>query len=588
MTWGKRRALVILIVILLFAGFIYLVSRQPTRIASNSVLVMDVDGDIQEQRPVDWLGALSGSRIPVQHDYVDSVDAAAGDPRIRGLAVRIGPLDTGWAKLEEIRAHIENFRRSGKPSICYLGYDGIGNREYYLASACQQVWLVPTAPLGIRGMMAEATFLRGTFDKLKIVPDFYHIGDYKTASNQFTEKQFTPAHREEVTSLLNDVYNRYVSEAAFSRGMSSAQFDGLLHQGPFLAREGADKKLVDRLAYWDQVQQFFSSLTGDWTPVDLGRYAATLRNGSGPKIAVIYASGLIVSGDSQGSPAGSMMGGDTVAADLRRARNDSEIRAIVVRVDSGGGSALASEVIRREVYLAHNVKPVVVSMSDVAASGGYWLAMSSDKIVAEPNTLTASIGVLGGKFNIAGLYSLLGLSTDHVATSDNATLESDQQDFTPEQRAYFQKSLQETYQNFIQGVASGRHLSVDAVDRIGKGRVWTGAQAKGLGLVDDLGGLDRAIAMAKDLAHIPATSSVHLVRLPEEKTPWQELFNPSEREMGIRIQEMRQLSQDTVVSPAATLRAAALSPAALRALVRQLLGSDDALQARMPFDLNIR
>jgi protease-4 len=586
MTWGKRRALVILILILLFAGFIFFASRRkPGRVRANSVLVMDVSGDIQEQSPVDWLGALSGSRIPVQHDYVDSVDAAARDPRIRGLVVRIGPLDTGWAKLEELRTHIENFRRSGKPSICYLGYDGIGNREYYLASACQQVWLVPTAPLSIRGIMAEATFLRGTFDKLKIVPDFYHIGDYKTASNQFTEKQFTPAHREEVTSLLNDIYNRYVSEAAASRGMSSSAFDGLLRQGPFLASETLSNKLVDRLAYWDQVQDYFDRLTGDWNPVDLGRYSASLRNGRGPEIAVIYASGLIVSGDSVG---GSMMGGDSVAADLRRARNDSGIRAIVVRVDSGGGSALASEVIRRELDLAHREKPVVVSMSDVAASGGYWLAMSSDKIVAEPNTLTASIGVLGGKFNIAGLYSILGLSTDYVATSDNATLESAQQSFTPQQRAYFKKSLQDTYQNFIRGVADGRHLSVDDVDHIGKGRVWTGQQAKSLGLVDELGGLDRAIAMAKELAHIPASSSVHLRRLPEEKTPWQELFNPSQRDMESRILAMRQLSQDSGMNPAATLRAAALSPAALRMLLRQLLGPGDAIQARMPFDLNIR
>jgi protease-4 len=585
MTWGKRRALVILIVILVFVGLIFIVSHHPRRIASNSVLVMDVSGDIEEQRPVDWLGALSGSRIPVQHDYVDSVDAAAGDPHIRGLVVRIGPLETGWAKLEELHTHIENFRRSGKPSICYLGYDGIGNPEYYLATACQQVWLVPTAPLGIRGMMAEATFLRGTFDKLRIVPDFYHIAEYKTASNELTEKQFTPAHREEVTSILNDVYNRYVSEAASSRGMSSIQFDALLRQGPFLAREAADKKLVDRLAYWDQVQDYFGSFTGGWKPLDLGRYAATVRNGSGPEIAIIYATGLIISGDSEG---GSTMGGDSVAADLRRARNDSGIRAIVVRVDSGGGSALASEVIRRELDLAHNIKPVVVSMSDVAASGGYWLAMSSDKIVAEPNTLTASIGVLGGKFNIAGLYSLLGLSTDYVATSDNATLESAQQSFTPEQRVYFQKSLQETYQNFIQGVASGRHLSVDAVDRIGKGRVWTGQQAKSLGLVDELGGLDRAVSVARDLAHISAASSVHLVRLPEEKTPWQELFAPSENDMRTRVLESFRLSQTARPNPEATLRAATLSPAALRTLVRRLLGPENAIQARMPLDLNIR
>jgi protease-4 len=255
------------------------------------------------------------------------------------------------------------------------------------------------------------------------------------------------------------------------------------------------------------------------------------------------------------------MGGDSVAADLRRAREDSSIKAIVLRVDSGGGSAVASEVIRREVQLAAEAKPVVVSMSDVAASGGYWIAMSANKIVADPNTITASIGVLGGKLNVSGLYNMLGLSTDYVATSDNATMYSAQQSFTPEQRASFEKSLKETYANFIKGVADGRKMSVDAVDKIGKGRVWSGAQAKDLGLVDELGGLGRAIEIAKQLAHIPAEHSVRIVRFPEEKSFFEIL---AERQQ----EETAEWTVDR--------------------MIRYLTATYEPLQMRMPFDLKIR
>jgi protease IV len=289
-----------------------------------------------------------------------------------------------------------------------------------------------------------------------------------------------------------------------------------------------------------------------------------VKNQGQERLAVVYASGLIVSGDSSNSPSGGfVMGGDSVAADLREAREDDGIKAIILRVDSGGGSALASEVIRREVQLARVVKPVVISMSDVAASGGYWIAMSANKIVADPNSITASIGVLGGKMNISGLYQMLGLSTDHVETSENATLYSDQQNFTPAQRAYFQKSLQETYANFLHGVAEGRKMTVEDVDKIAKGRVWSGTQAKRLGLVDELGGFDRAIAVAKELAHIPATTAVQLVRLPAEKTLFEQIF-----EHEPRLQEESRINS-------------------LQELVRRLAASDQPVQARLPFELRI-
>ena len=562
MTWGKRRALVILLVIVAVVVLI-IIASQPARVASNSVLVLDVGGEINEQRAMDIFSAIGGEFIPVQHDFVDALDTAKSDPHIDALVVKIGPLATGWGKLEEIRSHILAFRASGKPSICYLGGDGIGNPEYYVASACDKIWLVPTAPVWIHGMMAEALFLRGTLDKLKIYPDYYHIAEYKTASNQLTEKKFTPAHREEVDSLLHGIYNQYLDDVSKARSMDRAAFEKLVEQGPLSADDALNGKLVDRLAYWDQVQDFVREKTKDWNPVKLGRYRGQIKNDGGTKIAVVHATGLIVSGQSGNAPGGGfIMGSDSVAADLRKAREDSSIKAIVLRVDSGGGSAVASEVIRREVVLAKGVKPVVVSMSDVAASGGYWIAMSANKIVADPNTITASIGVLGGKLNISGLYSMLGLSTDSVATSENASLFSAQQNFTPAQQKLIQKSLQDVYTNFTKGVAEGRHMTVEAVDKIGKGRVWTGAQGKELGLVDELGDLDRAVEVAKQLAGVPAERSVRIVRFPEEKT-FLQMWLERQKE------DSAQLSS-------------------IQAAVERLTGAYDTPQARLPFELQIR
>ena len=549
--------LALVVVLVLWAAW------RPERLGDHSVLVLDASGSIDEQRPTDLLGSLTGRKPAVLHDYIDAIDAARTDPRITGLVLRLGSVDTGWAKLEEMRAHLLAFQTSGKPSICYLGYEGIGNPEYYLASACQQIWLVPTAPLNIKGMMAEAVFFRGSLDKLNIVPEFYHIAEYKTATNMFTEKKFTPEHREEVASVLHGIYSRYLDDAAQARHMTPAAFEEILTRGPLLTSEAVETHLVDRLAYWDQVQDYFKRRDRDWNPVSLDRYRSFVKNPEGQQLAVIYASGLIMSGDSRSSPTqGIIMGGDSVAADLRAARNDSDIKAIVLRIDSGGGSVVASEVIRREVERARARKPVVVSMSDVAASGGYWIATPATKIVADANTITGSIGVLVGKLNLAGLYRLLGVSTDYVATSDNATLFSDQQNFTPDQRAYIEKSLRDTYSQFTRGVAQGRGMKVEAVDKIGKGREWTGAQARQSGLVDELGGMDRALAIAKELAHIPAAAPVHLVRFPEEKGLFEMLFERDSSELG--------------------------EFGSLDATLRRIAGVMEPVQARVPYQLRIR
>src|SRR6202522_1551533 len=564
MTWGQRRAIII-IVLAVFLVILFFAAMKPSRLSlpSNAVLVIDATGQIEEQRSPDLFSAFSGFTTPVLHDYVDAIDAAAKDSHIAGLVVRIAPLETGWGKLEEIRSHLLAFRKSGKPSICYLGYDGIGNPEYYLASACQKIWLVPTAPVAIRGMMAQAIFFRGTLDKLKVVPEFYHIAEFKTAGNTFTEKKFTPAHREEVEGLLKSIYNQYLDDTSKARNMDRAAFEALVNRGPFSSSDAVNEKVVDRMGYWDQLQDEFKTRDSAWSPVSLRSYKSFVKNDGTQRIAVIHASGLIVSGDSGSTPGGgSIMGGDSVAADIRAARKDSGIKAIVLRVDSGGGSVVGSDVIRREVELAHEVKPVVVSMSDVAASGGYWISTPARKIVADRNTITGFIGVIIGKLNVSGLFNLLGVSTDYVATSDNATLFSAQQNFTPAQREYIEKSLHQTYAEFIVGVAEGRKMSVDAVDKIGKGRVWSGSQAKDLGLVDELGGVDRAIEVAKQLAHIPASDSIRIVRLPEERTFFQQLLEREKEQMN----ESR----------------------SLEATLQHILGLMEPIQARLPYELHIK
>jgi protease-4 len=564
MTWAKRRAIIIVTLFLFLAVIVWAAFRPSSlQLPSKGVLVVDVGGEIEEQRAPDFFSALNGNTEPVLHDYTDALDTAANDSHITGVVVRIAPLATGWGKLEEIRSHLLAFRKSGKPSICYLGYDGIGNPEYYLASACQKIWLVPTAPVAIRGMMAQAIFFRGTLDKLKVVPEFYHIAEFKTAGNTFTEKKFTPAHREEVEGLLKSIYNQYLDDTSKARNMDRAAFEALVNRGPFSSSDAVNEKVVDRMGYWDQLQDEFKTRDSAWSPVSLRSYKSFVKNDGTQRIAVIHASGLIVSGDSGSTPGGgSIMGGDSVAADIRAARKDSGIKAIVLRVDSGGGSVVGSEVIRREVELANAVKPVVVSMSDVAASGGYWISTPARKIVADPDTITGSIGVLIGKFNVSGLYNLLGISTDSIATSDNASLFSEQQNFSPAQRAYIEKSLQETYEQFTKGVAVGRKMTVEAVDKVGKGRVWSGSQAKDLGLVDELGGLDRAIEIAKNLAKIPAGESVRIERYQRQKSFLEQLLE----------REKDQLNQSESVE----------------SFLHELVAHMEPIQARIPYDLRIR
>jgi len=532
---SRRRKFWIGFVIVFVLGVTIYLARTG-RVPSGSVLVIDLTGPIEEQKATGFFGALFGGDIIVLHNVLEAVDAAKTDSHVVGLVVKVYNPEARWGKLQEIRQHLMDFRASGKPSVCLLGGDFNPNRDYYVATGCQQIWLVPTAPLTVTGLMTQFTFYRGTFDKLKIVPEFYHIAEYKTAADQYMEKKYTPANREMSESLLRSTYDQYVDGIAQTRKLERAQAEELITKGPLTSQEALDGKLVDRLGYYDEVQKFFRDRSNRWQPVSLERYVKQLRNEGSYKIAVVNATGEILVGDSQWTPnTGFLMGSDSVSADLRRAREDGSIKAIVLRVDSPGGSAVGSAIIGREVSLAAKEKPVVVSMSDLAGSGGYWISMSATKIVADGGTLTGSIGVLLGKLNIAGLYEILGLSTDHLQTSDNATILSEQQNFTPAQREKIQSMMHALYNEFCKGVAEGRHMSVERVNEIGRGRVWTGVQGKEIGLVDEIGGLSRAIALARDLSKIPADAKVQLVYYPRERTFLESLLSPEEKPTSASI-----------------------------------------------------
>lgn len=526
---GKTVLVVVVIIVALpvlaILGIIY-----ARRIKPNTLLTVEIEDAIPERTPDNSLqDMLSGPSTTVT-DITEGIERARTDPHITGLEIRVGETTMGMAQIQEVRDAIGDFNRARKLSVAYLEF--ATDRSYYLASACETVIMLPKSEFHLHGMMASTTFMRGTFDKLGIFPDFIHIGDYKNATNVYTEKKFTAAHREATKALVDDWYRQFVQNVAVSRNMKPEEVEKMVAGGPYNSDAAPGTGLVDRTGYGEQAHNFVNQKNhGSDRRIGLHRYLDRTEKITADKIAVIYAVGEIVPGHSSGSPFGDeMMGSSTIAEQFRTARSDNFVKAVVVRVDSPGGVAFSSEVMRHELELTKAVKPVVVSMSDVAASGGYWMAMSANRIIAEPGTITGSIGVLMGKFNLQGLYEKVGLSTDFVATTENSTLEYPFQNFTPAQREIVLKNMHETYNNFLMGVAAGRHMKVEDVDKIAQGRVWTGERARQLGLVDELGGLHTAIARARELAKIPADENVSLLPLPPHRSFFDRLLDGSDDE----------------------------------------------------------
>lgn len=516
-------ALVVVIVIAVL-GFAIGFGRTPS-VPSNALLVLEVGGDLAENAPADVVSYLQGNRTPTVRSFVEALHKAKADQRVAAVLLKpMGFSSPYWAKVQELRDAVLDFKASGKPIYAYLEY--ADERNYYLASATDRVFLMPTATLDLKGVATYALFLRGTFDKVGIVPDMHHIGAYKTAVNTYTEKTYTPAHKEMDESLNRDLFNQIVQGVAQARKKTDAEVTALIDDGPFLADDALKAGLVDELAYEDQATEALR--TQGKTPfavLDGAQYArvpaTAVGLNKGPRIAVIYATGAIVDGSGGYDPLnGETLGSETLRDAIRAARKDTAVKAIVLRVDSPGGSASASDSIWHELVVARDEKPdrpLIVSMSDLAASGGYYIAMPGQVIVAQPSTLTGSIGIFGGKLVTGGVYEKLGANIEATSIGRNAEMESPARPFNESEVQKIETQLRSFYTGFVRKAAASRNMTPEQLDALAQGRVWTGQQAKANGLVDELGGLDRAVSIAKARAKLDPKAEVELVTYPRAK-----------------------------------------------------------------------
>jgi protease IV len=492
------------------------ITKMRQRRTGPLILELDLTEGIAEGPPQDPVSALLTIRRMRLPDLLEGLKRASTDDRVRALVVKVGGSRIGLAKIQELRTAIQDFRQSGKLTVAWAETFGDfvrGNLPYYLATGFDRIYLQPSGTLGLTGVAVEQVFLHGTLEKLGIDFQSAKRYEYKSAADQLTETGFTGPAREAAARLTESVAEQLAAAVAESRNKTPEQVRALLERGPFLAQQALEEGLVDGLGYRDEVYDRLHKEAGlDATLLYLHRYQRShaltdlprrlQRNSRERFVAMIYAHGAIRHGRSgRGGPGGGGMGSDTVAAALRAAAADERARAVVLRVNSPGGSYTASDVIWREVVRVRAAgKPVVVSMGDVAASGGYFISAPADVIVAQPGTITGSIGVILGKPVLQDMFGRAGVSTDTVAEGANATMFSSSRPFSEAEWDRINVWLDAVYTDFTEKVASGRRMTTERVHELARGRVWTGADAVANGLADEAGGMSDAIAIARKRA----------------------------------------------------------------------------------------
>ena len=503
------------------------------KVPEKTILEANFEQALPEDVPDSPTAKLMNSERATVRDVVDAIDRGASDDRVVGMVAKIGAAPLGMAKVQEIREAVQRFRAHKKFAIAYaetFGEFGPGNGAYYLATAFDQIYLQPSGDIGLTGIIMESPFVKGTLAKLGVTFHGDHRYEYKNALNFFTETKYTPPHKEAMTGIMMSWFNQMKEGICQARQIAPEKFQAIVDAGPYLGKEAVDAKLVDGVAYRDQVYSQVRSKAGaraQFLYLDKYLDRAGHPHDHGQEIALVFGVGGVTRGKSDYDPVqgSANMGSDTVAGAIRAAAADKDVKAILFRVDSPGGSYVASDTIWREVVNARKEgKPVIVSMGDLAGSGGYFVAMAADKIVAQPGTITASIGVLGGKMLTSGLWDKVGLSWDEVHQGNNATMFTGAQDYTPAEWARFEAWLDRVYVDFTGKVAEGRKLSKEKVLQIAKGRIWSGQDAKNLGLVDELGGYDTALNLAKKAAGVGDGEEVKIVVYPRPKTFFQSLL----------------------------------------------------------------
>ncbi len=504
------------------AVFAIVQSRGP-HIGKGTVLTLDLTQALPDRAPDSGVERLLYPHRLTLIEALDTIERASNDSRITGIVARIGDSNMGLAEVEELRDAIARFRAKGKRAVAYsdtFGELGSGTHSYYLAAAFNEIWLQPMGTVGLVGLRIEMPYLRGTLDMLGITPSVEHREQYKDAANMFTEKHMTDPEREELQALLDSINAQMVADIAKDRKIDPATLKDVIDRAPLLTDEAMNAHLIDHVGDRTDALASFGAAP-HLLSLETYRDQAGEAHRSGPTVALIYATGMLARGGGDGGNAltGGESGTDRLVRAFRLAQEDKNVRAILFRIDSPGGSAVAAETIWAAVHRAHAAgKPVIVSMGDVAGSGGYYIAAPADKIVAEPATLTGSIGVVAGKPVISGLMQKLDANTDALQTGANAGMFSLFQDFTPSEHARLNAVIDDIYNGFKQRVAQGRKLDAAAVEAVAKGRVWSGADAQKNKLVDVLGGFRTALDLAKQSAGIAADQDVTLKLYPPQKT----------------------------------------------------------------------
>lgn len=491
------------------------------------LLEFDLTSAPIEVEPDDLVGRLRSRHRTRLRALLRALYEAGDDRHVRGVIVKIGGSALNWAMMQEVRAGLRAFAKSGKPVVAWaesLGEGGNGTSDYVLASGCTEIWLQPSGEIGLLGVAAETTFLRGALDKLGIEPQLDKRYEYKSAADRIMRTEFSAEHREALDRVVESTWDGAVEAVAAGRTLAPDRVRELADAAPLSAKDAQAAGLVDHLGYRDEVYADLKARLGAdvellfadrWRPP---RKAVTLVRRSRDFVALVDGHGEIVTGRGRSGPRGSQLGSDTVTAALRAARHNDHAKAVLFRVDSPGGSAVASDTIWREVALIREAgKPIVVSMGALAGSGGYYVACGADVIVAQPATITGSIGVLAGKVVVSDLLERIGLTTGAVARGARARMFSLREGFTDDERARLAAMLDRVYADFVQKVADGRAMTYDAVHEVARGRIWSGADAATNGLVDTLGGLRDAADIARKRAGLrgdaPVRPAVHITPL---------------------------------------------------------------------------
>lgn len=523
----------ILIVFVLFLvvggiGIVSTATKKP-EVESHSWLALDVYGEIPEYAPPDAaIAEIFGEDTETLTRLLDNLEKAAVDDRIDGVIVRISASNTlGRAGVEEVRRAIARVREAGKP--VYAFSDGLDRSSLYLATACDTIIMPPPAEVVLLGMGVVREHYRGLLDKLGIRPNIHRIREYKSAAEPFLRKKMSKETREMIGWMLDEYWDMEVRGIARARGLSEDDLVHDMEHAMFTAEEAREAGLIDQVAWWTDLARRLEGKRKKLRIVsskDYGKVARASLGLSGDKrVAVIHLQGMIGGRKSRTNPTfGMMIGHETAARQIRRAAGNDKIAAIVLRVNSPGGESLASQAIAAAVAEARRKKPVIVSMVNVAASGGYAISYKATKIVADSATVTGSIGSISGKFNTAGMYGKIGLTFDWVTRGPNALFFSPVTDFTPEQRKRFEEAHWKGFNQWFDDIARERHIPPDSLRELAMGRVWTGRQALANGLVDALGGLNRALEIAREEAGIDAKEKLTLVHYPKERGLFEMLF----------------------------------------------------------------